>query len=161
MFIWFCIILFCVFADQITKWLAFIFLQGNDSVEIIPWFIRLSYLEGGNTGMAFGLLSEHRWVFMTFSTIAIVAIIVFMVIARPKDKLLCTALTLICAGGIGNMIDRIFLGYVIDFLEFTFIDFPIFNGADSFVSIGAVLLVLYLIISMFKEYKNERNARSE
>lgn len=153
--------LVCVVADQLTKWLAFIFLQGNSSVDIIPWFIRLSYLEGGNTGMAFGLLSGHRWVFMTFSTIAIIGIIAFMVIARPKDKLLCTALSLVCAGGIGNMIDRIFLGYVIDFLEFTFIDFPIFNGADSFVSIGAVLLVLYLIISTVKEYKNERNAKSE
>ena len=98
---------------------------------------------------------------MTFSTLAIVAIIVFMVIAQPKDKLLRVALALVCAGGIGNMIDRIFLGYVIDFLEFTFIDFPIFNGADSFVSIGAVLLMLYLIISMVKEYKNERNAKSE
>ena len=161
MLIWLCIVLVCVFADQLTKWLAFIFLQGNGSVDIIPWFIRLSYLEGGNTGMAFGLLSEHRWVFMTFSTLAIVAIIVFMVIAQPKDKLLRVALALVCAGGIGNMIDRIFLGYVIDFLEFTFIDFPIFNGADSFVSIGAVLLMLYLIISMVKEYKNERNAKSE
>ena len=63
--------------------------------------------------------------------------------------------------GIGNMIDRVLLGYVVDFLEFTFIDFPVFNVADSFVCIGAALMILYLLIDTVKEYRNGRKQKTD
>ena len=68
-----------------------------------------------------------------------------------------SSLALIIAGGIGNMIDRVVLGAVIDFITFDFMEFPIFNGADSFVCVGAGMLMLYMILETVKEYKNEKD----
>jgi signal peptidase II len=152
MFVWICIVIGAVYLDQITKWLAVIFLQGNPPVPFIDWFIRFTYLE--NRGAAWGMLSDHRWVFMVLSTVAIIAVTLYVFIAKPKDPLLRVSLAFITAGGIGNMIDRVFLGYVVDFFEFTFIDFPVFNVADSFVCIGAAMLILYFVIDVIKDYKN-------
>lgn len=162
-FVWLCIISLLVFVDQLSKWLAVIFLQGSEAVSVIPWFIQFDFLEGGNTGAAWGMFGEpgQRWIFITISTVAILAIFAYLIIVRPKQKLLVSALLLILAGGIGNMIDRLALGYVVDFLEFTFMKFPTFNVADSFVCIGAAVLILYLIISTVKEYKNEKQSKSD
>ena len=156
MFIWICIMVGAIFVDQITKWLAVIFLQGNGSIGWagVDWFVHFRYVE--NRGAAWGMFSDQRWVFMTFSTIAIVAVLAFMFAKKPKNKLLCTALSLIVAGGIGNMIDRIFVGYVVDFLEFSFVDFPVFNGADCFVCIGAAMLILYLVMDTVREMKADK-----
>ena len=157
MFAFICVAVFAIFLDQVTKWLAVIFLEGNPPVPVIEWFIRFSYVE--NTGAAWGMFGkpDQRWIFMTLSSVAIVAILLYVFIAKPKDPLLKYSLALIAAGGIGNMIDRVLLGYVVDFLEFTFIDFPVFNVADSFVCIGAAMLILYLIIDTVKEYKNGKH----
>ena len=156
MFIWICIMVGAIFVDQITKWLAVIFLQGNGVIGWtgVDWFIRFRYVE--NRGAAWGMFSDQRWVFMIFSTVAIVAVLAFMFIKKPKNKLLCAALSLIVAGGIGNMIDRIFVGYVVDFLEFSFMDFPVFNGADCFVCIGAAMLILYLTMDTVREMKADK-----
>ena len=99
------------------------------------------------------MLSEHRWLFMISSSVAIVGILVYIYIKKPKNLLLRTSLSMIIGGGIGNMIDRLFLGYVVDFIEFAFVDFAVFNIADSFVTIGTGLLMLYIIISTVKDYK--------
>ena len=157
MFVFICAVVLAVFLDQITKWLAVIFLAGNPPVPVIEWFIRFSYVE--NTGAAWGMFGapDQRWIFMTLSSVAIIAILLYVFIAKPKNPLLKYSLALIVAGGIGNMIDRIMLGYVVDFLEFTFIDFPVFNVADSFVCIGAAMLILYLVIDTVKEYKNGKH----
>ena len=154
MFIWICAVVLAVFLDQATKWIAVIFLEGNPSVRFIDWFMQFTYVE--NTGAAWGIFGspDQRWIFMTLSSVAILAIMLYIFIMKPKNKLLRYSLALIVAGGIGNMIDRILLGYVVDFLEFTFIDFPVFNVADSFVCIGAAMLILYMIIETVKEYKN-------
>ncbi len=157
MLIWLLISVGVIFLDQITKWLAVIFLQGNPSVSVIPWFIQFSYLE--NRGAAWGMFADNRWVFMTISTIAIIAVCVYMFVKRPKSKLLCISLAFIVGGGIGNMIDRVLLGFVVDFLEFTFMDFPVFNVADSFVCVGAAMLMLYMTILTVKEYKDEKLAK--
>ena len=66
------------------------------------------------------------------------------------------SLAMIIGGGIGNMIDRVFLGYVVDFLEFTFIDFPVFNVADSFVTVGAFMLMGYLIWDLIRDMKTSK-----
>ena len=96
---------------------------------------------------------------MTVSTLAIIGIIAFFIVTRKQKHpfLLKISLAFFCAGGIGNMIDRIFLGYVVDFLKFEFIEFPIFNIADSFISIGACLMLLYLILDSIKEIRAKRS----
>ena len=165
MLVFFCIIAGTVIIDQLTKWLAVISLQGGGSVGVIPYIIGFVYVE--NRGAAWGMFADQRWVFIAASSLAIVVILVYMLYKKPKDRLLTVSLALIVGGGIGNMIDRIAYGYVVDFLQFRYIDipivqklgipgFPVFNGADSCVCIGAALLMLYLIISTVKEQKNER-----
>lgn len=128
-----------------------------DPMEIIPGVLNFRLVL--NDGMALGLLDDARWVFMTLSSVAIVAILVYMFWKKPKNKLLLIALTLVTGGGIGNMIDRIWLGYVVDFIDFC--AFPklwmwTFNVADSCVTVGACVLALWMILDLVKEFKLEK-----
>ena len=157
MLAFFAIVFGVVFVDQLTKWLAIIFLKGNESAVVINNVLKFTYIE--NTGAAFGMLSEHRWVFLLISTLAIIGITVYMIKWRPQSKLLYVAVSFIVGGGIGNMIDRVCLGYVVDFIDFY--AFPklwkyIFNVADSFVCVGAGMVMLYLILSMINDTKKEK-----
>ena len=155
----FAIVCGIIYLDQMTKWLAIICLEGKKSFVVLKNVLQFTYVT--NKGAAFGILSEHRWVFLLLSTLALAAIIVYMVRWRPKSQLACIAIAFIAGGGLGNMVDRIFLGYVVDFIDF--IAFPkvwsyIFNVADSFVCVGAGLLMLHLILSIVKEAKKEKLA---
>ncbi|NLN55102.1 MAG: signal peptidase II [Clostridiales bacterium] len=129
--------------DQLTKLLIRLYMEVGDSVPLIPGVINLTYIE--NDGAAFGMLDNARWVFMLVSAIAIVAIILFLRKHHIRHKLLTISLSFIAGGGIGNMIDRIFLTEVTDFFETQFVDFAVFNVADSFITIGAILLGVYVI----------------
>ena len=99
---------------------------------------------------------------MVISTIAIIAIIGYLIWTRKKkDSLLFRiSLCFFAGGGIGNMIDRVFLGYVIDFLRFDFIDFPIFNVADSFITIGAGLMIVTLILDLIKDLRKKKEKQN-
>ena len=155
-------ILFGVFLDQISKYLVVIYMELGESVDIIPGVFRFTYIH--NKGAAFGSMSDSRWLFMILSTVAIAAILVFIFWKKPESKLMLSALLMICSGGIGNMIDRIRLGYVIDFLDFC--AFPnlwkwIFNVADSFVVIGAGMLILWMILDLIKDTKAQKLAATK
>lgn len=157
MLAFFAIVFGVVLVDQASKWLAVAFLKGADSFYIINNVLRLTYLE--NRGAAFGMLADSRWVFLIISTVMIIAITVYVFKCRPQSKWAYVACAFIVGGGIGNMIDRVFLGYVIDFIDFC--AFPnlwyfIFNIADSFVCVGAGILIVYLTVSMIKEAKEEK-----
>lgn len=143
--------------DQLSKLLAVKLLAPIGSVPLWEGVLHLTYVE--NRGAAFGMLAEHRWVFMSISTIAIIAIAIYLYSGRNTSKLYTSALMLIVSGGIGNMIDRIALGYVVDFIDFALIDFAVFNIADSLVCIGAGLLVLALVLDIIKEAKLEKAKR--
>ena len=84
--IWIIIGIVVVFLDQLTKWLAVIYLEGGESVYLIDGVLRFTYLE--NRGAAFGMLSEHRWVFLVISTVAIIAIIFYMIKFKPQSKIM-------------------------------------------------------------------------
>ena len=131
--------------------------KGLESVDIIPGIFRFSFVV--NDGAAFGSMDEHRWIFMVLSSAAIIGILVYLFWKKPQNKLLLSSLILITGGGIGNMIDRIALGYVIDFIDFC--AFPkiwmwVFNIADSCVCIGAGLLALWMILDIVREAKSEK-----
>ena len=145
--------------DQLTKWLAVVNLQGKPSFPLWPEVFHFTYAE--NTGMAFGMLKDHRWVFMVFSTVAIIGLAVYLFRFRPESRWLQVSMAFIIGGGIGNMIDRVFLGYVVDFLDFTLINFAIFNVADSFVCIGAGMMIVYLVIDLIREIKLEKAKKAE
>ena len=146
--------------DQLSKYLIISNLELHESIEIIPGIFNFTYIQ--NRGAAFGSFDEHRWIFLVLSTVMIVAILAFLFWKKPQDKLLLASLILITGGGIGNMIDRVCLGYVIDFLDFC--AFPnlwmwIFNVADACVCIGAGMLALWMILDTVKETKKEKEAK--
>ena len=150
------IILITIF-DQLSKYFVNLHLKNADAMEAIPNLLSFQYHE--NRGAAWGMLADHRWVFMIISTVAIIAIIAYLIWTRKnKDSLLFrVSLCFFAGGGIGNMIDRVVLGYVIDFLRFDFIDFPIFNVADSFITVGAVLMILNLILEFISEIRGKKH----
>ncbi len=162
MLIWLAVIIVTVFLDQLTKYLTVLHLKPIDTLPIIEDVLHLTYVE--NTGAAFGMMKDARWVFMVTSTVAIIGILGYMIhrVYIKKEKMPwmeALSLSLIVGGGIGNMIDRTMLGYVVDMIDCRFINFAVFNVADSFVCIGAGLMILYLIILTVKEYKAEKAAK--
>ena len=143
-----------ILLDQLTKWLAVKFLMPIDTVPIIQDALHLTYAE--NRGAAFGMLANNRWVFLIISSIAIAAMVFYLFSGLSEGILAGISLSMLISGGIGNMIDRIALGYVVDFIDFRLINFAIFNGADSFVCVGAGLLILALVLDMVREGKEKR-----
>ena len=141
------IFIFFIAMDQLSKSLAVNMLGQVGAVQsFIPHFIRFEYRE--NAGMAWGLLPNAR-VYFIIVTLILAAFLVFLLVRYRKllPKLSKVALTVILSGAIGNLIDRIFLGYVRDFIAFDFIEFPVFNIADCCVTIGAVLLAVSLLLT--------------
>ena len=145
--------------DQLTKWLTVVNLAEYESFPLWQDVLHFTYVK--NTGMAFGMLKDHRWVFMVFSTIAIVALIVYLFRFRPESRWMQVSMAMIIGGGIGNMIDRVLLGYVVDFIDFTLINFAVFNVADSFVCFGAGIMILCLVLDLIKEIKLEKAQKAE
>ena len=144
--------------DQLTKLIAVKYLEPVSTVPIIKDVLHFTFVT--NDGMAFGMLDDHRWIFMSVSVIMIAVLGYLLYAGRLEGKLYKTSVSLIISGGIGNMIDRIALGEVIDFVDFRLIDFAVFNFADSVVCVGAGLLVLALVIEITKEAKKKKPEES-
>ena len=162
MLLWILIVIGVITLDQVSKLLVLATLKGEGSLIIINKVLRFTYVE--NRGAAFGMLDDKRWVFLLLSTVGIAAMIVILFKFSKGDKLLSTALAFVIGGGIGNMIDRIFLGFVVDFIDFY--AFPsvwmwVFNVADAFVCVGAGLMMLYIVLDTVKEIKAKKQASAD
>ncbi|MCR5747890.1 MAG: signal peptidase II [Lachnospiraceae bacterium] len=146
-----------VYIDRITKLLAVDHLKDKDPYEVIAHFFELRYLE--NRGAAFGMLQNQRELFIAVSVIFLVVIVILLILfpCTSKYRPLRICLVLIAAGAIGNLYDRITLNYVIDFLYFIYIDFPIFNVADIYVTVAAFALVILFIFIYKDEDLNIKN----
>ncbi len=155
---WLCPLVFVlgIVLDQLTKWLVVTHMTLRQSIPIIKDVIHITYIR--NKGAAFGMLAEHRWVFLILSGVTIVAVGIYLFFTKNESPLYLTSLSMILSGGVGNMIDRIALGEVIDFIDFTLIDFAIFNGADSLVCVGAALFFLSVLLDEIKAAKAEKAA---
>lgn len=150
------IMILCVLLDQVTKLAAVQKLAPIGTYPLIENIFHFTYVE--NRGAAFGMLADHRWIFMVLSTLAIAAMLVWLFLEKPKSWWIRVSTAFVIAGGIGNMIDRVRLGYVVDFIDCRFIDFYVFNVADSFVCIGCGMFVaaaLYMEIMERKKKKAE------
>ena len=150
------VILAVIAADIATKYAAALNLAEGEAVTAIPHVAELSYVE--NRGAAFGMLADHRWVFLVFSSLAIVGIVAYLFVRRPKSPLMRVALALVVGGGIGNMIERLAHGYVTDFINFTFVDFYVFNVADACVTVGCGLLIIWMIADTVREARAKKLA---
>lgn len=141
-----------ILGDQISKYAAVRFLKEKDSIILIPDVLQLTYLE--NRGAAFGMMQNQK-IFFVFVSIIVLGIIGYILIKAPLQKKynkLHVALVFISGGAIGNMIDRIRLNYVVDFIYFSFIHFPIFNVADIYVTVASVYLI-FLLCFVYKEHE--------
>jgi len=132
--------LLIVILDQFTKFLVKQNFQLNQSIPIIKNILHLTYIT--NTGSAFGLFKGLNWFFVFFSVIVIIAIFYYLKKIVKSRKLLQFAAGLLLGGTIGNLIDRVAYGAVIDFIDFRI--WPVFNIADSAVTIGVIILIVLL-----------------
>lgn len=128
--------------DQIIKIAAVNHLQGVGKVTVIDNLLYLTYTE--NRGAAFSILTNHRWIFIVFTLVALVALIFIIFKYKIKNKLFIVSAMLIIGGGIGNLIDRIRLGYVIDYIYWSFFK-PVCNFADYCITGGTIILMIYII----------------
>ena len=140
-----------IFLDQFTKYLAVQHLK--DQMPVVLWknVFELSYLE--NRGAAFGIFQGKQWPLIIFTVIVLILIIYFYLMRIPAEKhfgLLNGIAILFFAGAIGNFIDRVTQRYVVDFFYFKWIDFPVFNVADIYVTVTMILLLI-LILFFYKE----------
>ena len=162
--LWAAVAAVIVIADQVTKYVVIQHIPEGQSIPVIEGVLHWTHIK--NDGAIFGWFDDARWMFMVLSTVGILVMIgmlIYWVKKEPKDKLMQVILTLLIAGGIGNMIDRCTLGVVTDFIDFC--AFPglwkwIFNVADCAVTIGGAMMVLWLIWSFAVEIKNARGGKA-
>ncbi len=131
-----------IFLDQWTKYVAVMRLKSQPPFSIVPGVCEFVYLE--NMGSAWGMFSGMRILLIVVSVI-LLGMILYLYFRLPDEKRYRPAevlLVILSSGAVGNLIDRIHLGYVIDFIYFSIIDFPVFNVADCYVTISLVLLIL-------------------
>ncbi len=132
-----------IILDQAAKLLVLKYLAPNSTFHIIPKLFDFVFVK--NTGAAFSILSEHTAVLGIVSVLFCAGVVVYLHKKKPESVLMRTSLALLFAGAFGNAVDRIFRGYVIDFISTVFMNFPVFNVADIAITFGAALLVIYLI----------------
>lgn len=145
------LVIVLVAIDQFTKYLAVVSLKDKSAYSIINGVLEFNYLE--NKGAAFGMLQNQK-MFFIFVAIVFVGVITFVLIKapnEPKYTKLHILLVMICSGAIGNLIDRIRLDYVVDFIYFSLINFPIFNVADIYVTVSTILLII-CILFVYKDH---------
>ena len=140
-------------ADQIIKYFVLLYLKPVGSVGVINGFLEWDYVE--NTGAAFGSFSGNTALLSIITAVIIIAGIAAIILKKINNKFLLQTATVIIAGGLGNLIDRIFRGYVVDFIKVLFIDFPVFNFADILVTCGSFMLIIYLIIDIYKDSRKK------
>ena len=162
------IIIFGIFIDQLTKYLVSANMEIRQTIPLIEGFLNIKYTT--NPGAAFGMMEDQRWIFIVISTVAIIAFLAYLYLGHAENMLYAVSLSMVISGGIGNMIDRLGFGFyvnpttgmgeVVDFIDFCGIWNAIFNGADSFVCVGAGLLILALVIDIVKEAKAEKEKKT-
>jgi len=151
------IIVIGVVLDLVTKIIfANIFASGRGDITVVNNFFYLTYVE--NTGAAYGMFSDSTLMLTIFSIVFVVAFAIYDYFNHEKNWLYICGVSLIMSGAIGNLIDRIFLGYVRDFISIRLFSF-VFNIADLWVTVGVILFVVNLIVSIFRDRKDKKNVQ--
>lgn len=139
--------------DQWTKYLTVANIQLGETKEFISGFLSFTYIR--NTGGAWSIL-EGKMMFFYIMTVVVVAVLLYLLVKNIKSsKWFTVGLSLILAGALGNFIDRLRLGYVVDMFQTEFMNFPIFNVADMALVIGVACVFIYLILDERKEKKSK------
>lgn len=141
-FIYFIIALAIIAADRLAKGAVASSAKVGETIASVPG-VEIIYVK--NTGAAFSFMSGRVSLLAIVSIVFCIAAVVYWIVKKPRHYVMCTAVAMMFAGALGNAIDRISLGFVIDFIRVTFIDFPVFNIADIAITSGAALLIIYEI----------------
>ncbi len=153
-----CAIIVLVAIDQIIKVIVQQNLQVYDSLDFIPYLLRVTYLQ--NYGAAFNFMSGHK-IFLIIFTLAVIAFLIgFVVKNKLQDIMYLIPITMIVSGGFGNLLDRLIRGYVIDYIDTIFWpmqNFSIFNFADCLVVVGSIILLIKLIKDEIVNKKEQKN----
>lgn len=142
-----------ILADQVSKYLVRAHIPLGESVPFIPHVLDLTYVQ--NTGAAFSILREHTWILTLVSAVIVAAIALLAARGFITGRLGLLSAALIMAGGVGNLIDRLVFKYVTDMFQTVFMDFAVFNVADCCITVGVVLLCVYLLFFWEKDHKKE------
>ncbi|MBR5872873.1 MAG: signal peptidase II [Oscillospiraceae bacterium] len=146
-----------VAADQIIKnWATETLTKGD--ITIWENVLYLKYAE--NTGVAFSMFADNRWILVGITALMLIAVLAFFLSGKVTDKMELFSLSLLMAGGVGNLIDRVSLGYVIDYIDVRIINFAIFNLADICICVGAFFLCTAVYFSDVEE-KKEKEAKAK
>ncbi|HET7522150.1 MAG TPA: signal peptidase II [Bacillales bacterium] len=138
--------------DQWTKWLVVRHMKIGESIPV--WEGVLSITSHRNRGAAFGILQGQMWLFYIVTVVVVIGVIFYLQKYGRQQPLLGIALALVLGGAIGNFIDRVFRGSVVDFIYFRIIDYPIFNIADSALVIGVGLIFIHTLLDAKREKSN-------
>lgn len=142
-------------ADQVTKYLTVANIDLYEHISVIPGFMGLTYVQ--NKGAAFSMLQGQQWLFaVIFAVFAVFIVWEFSKKRLPFKAFERWCIVAVFAGGLGNMIDRLRLGYVVDMIATEFIDFPVFNVADCFITCGCILLIAHLAFFNRDFWKEEK-----
>jgi signal peptidase II len=153
-------IVLLIAADQITKLLISSHFEVGQSMHVINGLLDFTYVQ--NRGAAFGMLSNQRWIFLILTTVLIAAIIFVWFKGYITHITGQLSAVLLIAGGIGNMIDRLTLGYVVDFIDVSpLFSFAVFNVADCCVTVGAVFMAIYMLFFMDESIFGKKENVSE
>ena len=146
-----------VIADQVTKYLTVANIELYADVPFLPGLLQLTYVR--TTGAAFSSFEGQQWLFALVFLVFTGAILYeYFKKPMPFTKLERWCIAAIYAGGLGNMIDRVRLGYVVDMIETTFMEFPVFNVADCFITCGCILLMAHLFLFNKEFWKEEKKS---
>lgn len=147
-----------IFIDFLTKEAAIKYLKGNGTFVLIKGVFGLTYAE--NTGAAFSMFSASTDILSVVTGIAITAVLIYIIFFK-KSLVYDICLPFIVAGGLGNLIDRMTRGYVVDYLHTLFVNFPIYNFADCLITCSAVALIIYLLYEIVRDTKKQKNKEQE
>ena len=146
------IMVFSIVSDQLTKFWAVDVLKNGESIKLIGNFLRFTYAE--NKGAAFSILQNQMWFFIIATIVMLVILAYIYFKTKNITQLSRLSISMIAGGAIGNFIDRLRLGYVVDFIDVrfgSFYNFPIFNIADSFVVCGTFLMIILILLNKFEK----------
>lgn len=151
-----------IVVDQVIKIFVINNLQPIKSVTVIDNLLTFTYVE--NKGMAFGMLANQRWIFIALTSIVILALVIAVFKLKNQSRLFYISVALLIGGGIGNLIDRILYGYVVDYIALSFFP-PVCNFADYCVTAGVIIFLVYLFfftdfLKSDKEKRIDKNANA-
>ena len=158
-FLYYCLfVLGIVGVDQISKYFTVANIALNQNVSFLPGFIGLTYVQ--NTGAAFSSFKGMQWLFLViFAVLTVFVLVEYFKKSMPFNSFERWCIAAIYGGGLGNMIDRFRLGYVVDMIETKFMVFPVFNVADCFITCGCIAMMVSLFLFNKEFWKDEKKKK--